>query len=386
MLRHNGLNATASHPARNRQRDIIHEILASAGIAINGTMPWDLCINDERFYHRVMIDGSLGLGESYMDGWWDCERIDEFFHRIMPMDPQKKIRNDWLLLSRSLYTSLVNPSRKSRAFVIAEKHYDIGNDLFTKMLDKRMVYSCGYWLDAADLDEAQEKKLDLACRKLGLKPGDKVLDIGCGWGGFARYAAERYGVQVVGITVSRMQLELGMKLCEGLPVELRLQDYRDLDETFDHIVSIGMFEHVGALNHRSYMEVVHRCLKDDGLSLLHTIGDRRSDKVNDPWMGKYIFPNSLIPSMGQIGAAVDDLFIIEDVHNFGFYYDRTLMSWFDNFDRHWDSLKESYGERFYRMWKYYLLSSAGSFRARSSQVWQIVLSKRGVPGGYSAVR
>ena len=249
-----------------------------------------------------------------------------------------------------------------------------------------MVYSCGYWKDAADLDEAQEKKLDLACRKLGLNPGDRILDIGCGWGGFARYAAERYGVEVVGITVSKRQQELGMQLCKDLPVELRLQDYRDLDETFDHIVSIGMFEHVGALNHRAYMEVVHRCLKEDGLFLLHTIGDIRSEKVNDPWMGKYIFPNALIPSMAQIGASVDDLFIIEDVHNFGFYYDRTLMSWFDNFDRHWDSLKESYGERFYRMWKYYLLSSAGSFRARSSQVWQLVLSKHGVPGVYSTLR
>ena len=386
MFRQNGLVATASNHVRNGQRDLIHEILASAGIAINGPMSWDLCINDERFYHRILIDGSLGLGESYMDGWWDCDQIDEFFSRIMPLDPQKKIKNEWLLLSRSLYTSLVNPSRKARAFVIGEKHYDIGNDLFMKMLDKRMVYSCGYWKDTQNLDGAQENKLDLACRKLGLKPDDRVLDIGCGWGGFARYAAERYGVKVVGITVSKQQQELGMQMCEGLPVELRLQDYRDLDETFDHIVSIGMFEHVGALNHRIYMEVVHRCLKEDGLFLLHTIVDRRSAKVNDPWMGKYIFPNALIPSMGQIGAASDDLFVIEDVHNFGFYYDRTLMSWFDNFDRHWDSLSESYDERFYRMWKYYLLSSAGSFRARSLQVWQIILSKHGVPGGYGAVR
>ena len=385
MLRHNGHAATLNH-VRNGQRDLIHEILASAGIEINGPMPWDLCINDERFYHRVLTDGSLGLGESYMDGWWDCDSIDEFFNRIMPLDPQKKVRNEWRFLSRTLLISLVNPSRKSRAFVIGERHYDIGNDLFMKMLDKRMVYSCGYWKDALTLDEAQEKKLDLSCRKLGLKPGDSVLDIGCGWGGFARYAAEKYGVTVVGITVSRRQQELGMQMCEGLPIELRLQDYRDLDEEFDHIVSIGMFEHVGALNHRTYMEVVHRCLKDDGLFLLHCIGDRRTEKVNDPWIAKYIFPNSLIPSMGQIGAAVDDLFVIEDVQNFGFYYDRTLMSWFDNVHRNWDSLKESYGERFYRMWKYYLLSSAGSFRARSSQVWQIVLSKHGVPGGYSTVR
>jgi cyclopropane-fatty-acyl-phospholipid synthase len=372
--------------AQKQRQYLVHEILASAGITINGTMPWDIRINDERFYERIALEGSLGLGESYMDGWWDCDQIDEFFKRLMPLDPQKKIRNDWHLLSRSLYVSIFNPSRKSKAFAIGEKHYDIGNDLFAKMLDKRMVYSCGYWKNARTLDEAQEKKLDLTCRKLGLKPGDRVLDIGCGWGGFARYAAETYGVSVVGITVSRQQQELGTQLCKGLPVELRLQDYRDLDETFDHIVSIGMFEHVGWRNHRTYMEFVHKCLNDDGLFLLHTIGDRRSEQVNDPWMGKYIFPNALIPSMGQIGTALDDLFIIEDVHNFGFYYDRTLMSWFENFDRCWDSLKKAYDNRFYRMWKYYLLSSAGPFRARSLQVWQIILSKHGVSGGYSAVR
>ena len=383
---HNGLTATAHHHAQEERHDVVHEILKSAGIVIDGPMPWDIRINDERFYHRIMIEGSLGLGESYMEGWWDCDRIDEFFSRIMPLDPQKRIRNEWRLFSRLLYASLVNTGRKSRAFVVGEKHYDIGNDLFKKMLDKRMVYSCAYWKDALDLAEAQERKLDLTCRKLGLKRGDRVLDIGCGWGGFASYAAERYGVKVVGITVSQQQQELGMQMCEGLPVELRLQDYRDLDETFDHIVSIGMFEHVGARDHRTYMEVVQRCLKDDGLFLLHTIGDRLSETVNDPWIHKYIFPNSLLPSMGQIGTAVDGLFVIEDVHNFGFYYDRTLMSWFDNFDRNWDSLRESYSERFYRMWKYYLLSSAGSFRVRSLQVWQIILSKHGVPAGYSSVR
>ena len=383
---HNGLAATANHCAEKEHETLVHEILESARIEIDGQMPWDIRINDERFYQRIMTDGSLGLGESYMEGWWDCDRIDEFFSRIMPLDPQKRIRNEWRLFSRLLYASLVNTGRKSRDFVVGEKHYDIGNDLFKKMLDKRMVYSCAYWKDALDLAEAQERKLDLTCRKLGLKPGDRVLDIGCGWGGFARYAAERYGVKVVGITVSQQQQELGMQMCEGLPVELRLQDYRDLDETFDHIVSIGMFEHVGARDHRPYMQVVHRCLNDDGLFLLHTIGNRMSDKVNEPWMNKYIFPNYLLPSMGQIGTAVDDLFIIEDVHNFGFYYDRTLMSWFDNFDRNWDSLRESYGEGFYRMWKYYLLSSAGSFRTRSMQVWQIILSKHGMPAGYAAVR
>ncbi len=369
-----------------RKENLIKEILDGAGVSINGSMPWDLKINDPRFYDRILKEGSLGLGEAYMDGWWDCERLDEFFSRIMPLEPENKIRNSWKLLLRVLFSSILNPGRKSKAFTVGERHYDIGNELYVKMLDKRMAYSCGYWKDANNLDDAQEAKLDLTCRKLGLKNGDRVLDIGCGWGSLAKYATEHYGVTVVGITVSRQQVELGTKVCQGLPVEIRLQDYRDINEKFDHIVSIGMFEHVGLKNYRTYLQIAHRCLGDGGLFLLHTIGDSYSKKATEPWTDKYIFPNSLIPSMKQISAAAEGLFIVEDVHNFGFYYDPTLMSWFNNFNQNWDSLKHSYGDRFYRMWKYYLLSSAGTFRARCLQVWQIVLSKHGVPGNYVPVR
>ncbi len=367
---------------RGNLKAVTQEILSPAGITLNGNNPWDLRVKDERFYHRVLAEGSLGLGESYMDDWWDCEALDTFFAKLIPTDPEAKLKKNLRLLFHTLEAVILNSGRKSHAFEIGERHYDKGNDLFKNMLDRRMVYSCGYWKDAGDLDEAQEAKLELICRKLGLKAGDRVLDIGCGWGSFARYAAEKYGVAVVGITVSREQLSLGRELCRGLPVELRLQDYRDVRERFDHIVSVGMFEHVGVKNYRTYMERACRCLKEGGLFLLHCIGSNISTVATDPWVDKYIFPNSLIPSLKQISTALEGLFTVENLQNLGFHYDATLMSWFRNFDSAWPVLKGRYGERFYRMWKYYLLSSAGAFRCRSHQVWQFVLSKEGVPGGY----
>ena len=371
----------------NALRDNIQEILSPAGITINGSNPWDIRINDNRFYQRVLRDGSLGLGESYMDGWWDSQRLDDFFARILPTDPEEKMRKRWGLLIRIFGDAILHPGRKSRAFQIGERHYDKGNELFRAMLDKRMVYSCAYWKDAADLDAAQEAKLDLICRKINLRAGDRVMDVGCGWGGLVKYAAEKYGAKALGITVSKEQAALGGELCKGLPVEVRLLDYRDINEKFDHIVSVGMFEHVGYRNHRTFMEKAYNCLNDGGLFLLHTIGrDSASTVAVDEWIGKYIFPNSLIPSMKQITTATEGLFVIEDVHNIGYDYDATIMSWVRNFNDNWDSLKGRYDNRFYRMWKYYLLSSAGSFRSRYLQVWQIVLSKKGVPGGYNSVR
>jgi cyclopropane-fatty-acyl-phospholipid synthase len=370
----------------DKVKKIVQDILSPAGITINGNQPWDIQINNEQFYQRVLSDGSLGLGESYMDGWWDCENLDDFFCRIIPSQPEDKIKKNWKLLFHILGAAIVNKGSKSRAFQIGERHYDIGNELYKNMLDRRMVYSCAYWKEAENLHDAQEAKLGLICRKLGIRPGDRILDIGCGWGSFAKYAAEEYGVEVVGITVSKEQAELGKESCKRLPIEIRLQDYRDVDERFDHVVSVGMFEHVGCKNYRTYMKAVHHCLKDEGLFLLHTIGNKQTGIANDLWFERYIFPNYFIPSKQQINAAIERLFVVEDWHDFGADYDATLIAWFKNFDASWDKLKERYGERFYRMWKYYLLSCAGAFRSRYMQVWQIVLSKNGVPGGYRSVR
>ncbi len=377
----------ANMPAKiDGLKNLVKDILSPAGIAINGNQPWDIQVHNDAFYRRVLRDGSLGLGESYMDGWWDSERLDEFFTRIIPSQPEDKIRKSWKWLMYALVERLRNKGRKSRSFQIGERHYDIGNDLFQNMLDRRMIYSCGYWKEAGNLKDAQSDKLDLICRKLGIRHGDRVLDIGCGWGGFAIYAAEKYEAHVVGITVSKEQARFAQENCTGLPVEIRVQDYRDLDETFDHIVSVGMFEHVGWKNYRTYMEVAHRCLREDGLFLLHTIGSKRSNVGIDAWTEKYIFPNSCLPSMKQISTSIENLFVVEDWHNFGTDYDKTLTAWFGNFDASWEALRGKYGERFYRMWKYYLLSCAAAFRSRDLQVWQIVLSKNGVSGGYASIR
>jgi len=370
-----------------KYENITEEILELAGVKINGSNPWDIRIHNDEFYRRAITEGELGIGESYMDGWWDAEKVDELFFKIMSARLDEKIQRKLSILFRLFTARLFNLQSKRRAFIIGEKHYDLGNELFQNMLDKRMNYSCAYWKDAGNLDEAQEDKLELICRKIYLKPGMRVLDIGCGWGSFGKYSAEKYNVEVVGITVSKNQAELGRKLCEGLPVEFRLIDYRDVNEKFDRIVSVGMIEHVGYKNYKTFFEVANKCLKDDGLFLLHTIGNNKSEKALDLWTDKYIFPNGLLPSVAQLGKAIENLFVMEDWHNFGTDYDNTLMAWYNNFNKNWDQIKNKYSERFFRMWKYFLLSAAGSFRSgRYNQLWQIVLSKNGIPGGYQSIR
>ncbi|MDF1613142.1 cyclopropane fatty acyl phospholipid synthase [Melioribacteraceae bacterium 09-Me] len=371
----------------NKYKTLTEQLLSLAGIEINGSNPWDIQVHDERFYKRAVTEVELGLGESYMDNWWDVEKLDEMIFRIMRADLQNKVKRNLKIALQLAGFYLINMQARQRAFIIGERHYDLGNDLFQNMLDKRMNYSCAYWRDAKTLDVAQENKLELICKKLYLKPGTRVLDIGCGWGAFGKYAAEKYGVEVVGVTVSKEQVALGKELCKGLPVEFRLQDYRDVNEKFDRIVSVGMIEHVGYKNYREYFQLAERNLKDDGLFLLHTIGEVRSTIATDAWTHKYIFPNGMLPSIAQLAKAVENLFIIEDLHNFGADYDKTLMAWYDNFQNSWEKLKNKYSERFYRMWKYFLLSSAGAFRARNkNQLWQIVLSKKGVLGGYQSIR
>jgi len=369
-----------------RLKDKVAQIFSLAGITINGNSPSDIKVHDERFYRRILSNGSLGLGESYMESWWDVPNLDQFFEKFLGARLHRRVKPTLYLILLVIYSTLFNQQNKKRAFIVGEKHYDIGNDLYSLMLDKRLTYTCGYWPRASTLDEAQEHKLDLICRKLGLKEGDHVLDIGCGWGSFAKYAAEKYRVKVTGITISKEQAILAEELCKGLPIDIQVRDYRDIEGKFDHIVSVGMFEHVGYKNYREYMEVAERHLKDDGLFLLHTVGGYDTTHIPDPWIDKYIFPNGMLPSIPQIGSAIENLFVMEDWHNFGPDYDKTLMAWHKNFNNNWDKLKGKYDERFHRMWNYYLLMFAGSFRARYNHLWQIVLSKNGVKGGYTSVR
>ncbi len=364
------------------------ELLNKADVTINGSNPWDIVVHNDALYERWLSQGSIGVGESYMDAWWDCQALDQFFDRIYRAHLEDAVRSFPPLLLQNLLAALINRSKKSKAFEIGQKHYDIGNKLYELMLGKSMTYTCGYWKKAKNLDDAQTAKLDLVCKKIGLKNGDRVLDIGCGWGGFMKYAAEHYGARCVGITVSTEQVERGRNLTNGLDVEFRLQDYRDIPEEneFDHVVSLGMFEHVGYKNYAQFMNIVKRTLKPTGLFLLQTIGGNYSSRGNDPWIEKYIFPNSMLPSVKQISGAIEKIFILEDLHNFSADYDRTLLSWHKNFNTHWKMLKEIYDERFQRMWNFYLLASAATFRTRKNQLWQFVLSPYGVNGRYDSLR
>ncbi|MFN3709625.1 MAG: cyclopropane fatty acyl phospholipid synthase [Alishewanella aestuarii] len=360
------------------------ELLNLAGIEPGGKQPWDMQLNAFNVPERVFADGNLGLGESYMEGDWDVKQLDEFFYRLLRARLPDKVQPTQMLL-HALKVKLFNRQSQKRAWQVGQQHYDLGNDFYAAMLDKRMTYTCGYWQNAENLEQAQEAKLDLICRKLQLKSGMKVLDIGCGWGSFMTYAAQHYGVKCVGLTISKEQANWVNSFYSHLPIHARLQDYRDINEPFDRVVSIGMFEHVGRKNYQQYMQVAHRCLKDDGLFLLHTIGKNQRSGHCDPWIDKYIFPNGELPALGHISDAAQRLFVVEDLHNFGADYDKTLMAWHANFEKNWPQFSATLGPRFYRMWRYYLLSCAGAFRARDIQLWQWVLSKQGVIGGYERV-
>lgn len=364
---------------------IINEMLSRAGITINGPASFDLQVKHPDFFKRVLQEGSLGLGESYMDGWWECERLDIFFNNVLRAGLEQQLPGHIKDTLRIAAARLFNLQSKKRAWIVGKEHYDLGNDLFSRMLDPAMQYSCGYWKQATNLDQAQQDKLRLICEKLQLEPGMRVLDIGCGWGGLAEFMAQHYGVSVVGVTISAEQQRMAQTRCAGLDVTILLQDYRDLNDQFDRIVSVGMFEHVGPKNYRTYFEVVDRNLKPDGLFLLHTIGSRKTDHRVDPWIDKYIFPNGCLPSVRQIANASESHFVMEDWHNFGADYDTTLMAWHERFIASWPEIADNYSERFKRMFSYYLNACAGAFRARDIQLWQVVFS-RGVEHGLRVAR
>ena len=368
------------------QKSKILSLLEPAGITLNGPNPWDLQIRNEGFWNRLFAQGSLGLGEAYMDGWWDADDLAEFFNRVLSARIDQKIKITPVFLWQVLQARILNMQTVARSKRVADMHYS-ETEAYKASLDARMTGSCGYWpAGVTNVDQAQEAKLDLVCRKIGLKAGQRVWDIGCGWGAFMGFAAENYGADCVGVTVSPDQAAYGRERYKHLPVEFQVKDYREFQGRADHVVSMGMFEHVGYKNYRTYFEAARRVISDDGLFMLHTIGDQRTTRTIEPWLEKYIFPGGVIPSMAQIGAAIDGLFTVIDVHNIGPHYDKTLVAWYDNFEAKWPRQRTPEQERFYRMWKYYLLCCAGGFRARILQVWQFVFSTGGVPEGYQTAR
>ncbi len=350
---------------------------AEAGVEINGSGPADIQVHDKRFFRRVMAHGTLGFGESYMEGWWDCEDMEEMFFRAIRHHLEDKLRPHVSTIVEIALAGVINFHSKNHRPIAEANHYDLEDDFFKSMLDPSMQYSCAYFQETDDLEVAQRLKMALICKKLGLKAGMRLLDIGCGWGGLAKYAAEAYGCTVTGITISKNQKAYAEQTCKGLPVDIRLQDYREIEEPFDRIVSVGMLEHVGYKNYRRYMEAAQRCLKNDGLFLCHTIAANRSTKSCDPWITHYIFPNSMLPSAAQVLKASEDLFILEDVQNLAPHYVLTLRKWREAFENSSNRFDSRYGDQFIRMWRFYLLSCAGSFRARSLQVFQFMFSKDG---------
>ena len=357
---------------------ILHGMFAQAGVTINGDQPWDVQVHDKRWYRRVMQEKNLGLGESYMEGWWECGQIDEMICRLLRGGLDDKLKGTFRYAVGFLPEILFNLQSRARSYMIAKQHYDLGNDLFFSFLDPYHQYSCGFFEGTDSLEQSQQNKLALIAKKLNLSAQDHVLDIGCGWGGLAYHLADCYGCKVTAVNISQEQLSYAREYCKAVPVDFHEGDYRTIKGQFDKIVSVGMFEHVGRKNYRTYMELVHRVLKEEGIFLLHTIGNNISMKHCDPWITKYIFPNSLLPSLQQIAKAAENLFVIENVHNFGPHYDTTLLAWNERFQRAWPLLQQRYDTRFKRMWEYYLLSCAGSFRARNIQLWQIVMTKHGV--------
>ncbi|MEW8289102.1 MAG: cyclopropane fatty acyl phospholipid synthase [Candidatus Thiodiazotropha endolucinida] len=367
---------------------VLIDLLAQADIQFNGNRPWDIQVYDDSLFKRVLTRGSLGFGEAYMDGLWGCAAMDELFTRLMAAGIEEQLAS-WFkfrMLVEIVRQYLFNLQSIQRTFQVGERHYDIGNDIFEAMLDTSMTYSCGYWESADNLELAQQSKLELICRKLQLQPGERLLEIGCGWGSLMQYATEHFGVNAVGVTVSKAQQKRARERCKDLPVTVELKDYREITGSYDKVVSVGMFEHVGHKNYPTYFHTVNRLLKDNGLFLLHTIGLYKTAKTLDPWIDKYIFPNGKLPSAQEITQSVESVFLIQDWHNFGPDYDRTLMAWWHNFDHAWPELRKHYDERFYRMWKYYLHSCAGFFRSRQGQLWQLVLNKRQCEGVYRSVR
>ena len=366
---------------------LVPEIFASADVAVNGSRPWDIQVHHHLFYKRLAAGGSMALGESYMDGWWDCEALDQFFARILRLRLDHQAKKSLKILWCAVKAACTSSPGRFRAFAIGRRHYDIGNDLFSLMLDKWMNYSCAYWKDAGDLDEAQESKMDLICRKLQLQPGMRILDVGCGWGGLAAYAAKHYDVEVLGITVSREQIKLARQRCEGLPVTIKLEDFRRMKGTFDRIVSVGMFEHVGGRS------LSHLHAHDPPLP--KTRGAFSAAHHRWQPISAFLRPLDFQIHLPKLHAAIQPTDFIGSRKNF-WYWKTGTASVLTTIPRCWLGTKilRRTGTTS-RMLMTDVFSACGhttcwpapgpSAPARN-QVWQIVFSNNGVRSGYEGVR
>lgn len=348
-----------------------------------GTPSFKLVLKDPGIFPRVLKEPELGFGEAYMDGRveveGDLKELVEtaIYHRNTLGESRKALFALKAMRALPLRNSLARQKED------VQYHYDIGNDFYALWLDETMSYSCAYFKSPEDsLYQAQLQKIDHTLRKLRLEPGQTLLDIGSGWGWLVLRAAQEYGVRALGITLSEQQVSASRKriadLGLGERVEVELMDYRTpaaSGRTFDRVVSIGMFEHVGRANLRTYMAAVEKVLKKGGLSLLHTITHMTEDPVN-PWIDRYIFPGGYIPSLRETVWLLPEYdFHILDVESLRLHYAMTLVRWARNYDRNYERVAARMGERFARMWRLYLHSCAASFRVSGLDIHQILFSK-----------
>lgn len=370
----------------------IEDLLGEIGVTVNGNKPYDVKIHDPRLYNKILLKQSVGAGEGYVEGMWDCDQLDELYYRICRHKSYNKIYSKSKAFFVTLRNSIFNQQTPEKSEKVAKVHYNLGNTLYERMLGKSMAYTCGYWKNAKDLDEAQFAKYELICQKLDLRPGERVLELGCGWGGLAKYMAEKYGCEVVAFDIGKEPYTYAKELCQDLPVQVYQCDWRAVNVynptriKFDKLVSVGVLEHVGYKNYDLFLKISRDFIKDDGIFLLHSIGGNMSRNYCDAWINQYIFPNGHLPSLKQLGKAYENKFIIEDFHNIGPYYENTLLGWHKNLNDHWDELKNHYDEKFHRMMNFYLLTCAGGFRAREMQLWQFVLTPHGIEKGYKSIR
>jgi cyclopropane-fatty-acyl-phospholipid synthase len=378
-----GVKAEASaFTTRRRTASLYERLVASvfleADVRLDGGRAWDFDVRDDRFYHTVLLKGSLGLGESYVDGWWTCRDLEELIYRLLRSGVERHNRYRPSTLWLAGLARLTNRQTRRRGMKVAEEHYNLGDRVFS-FLGHYKNYSCGYFEGTDDLDVAQRLKLELLCRKLNLQPGERLLDVGGGWGEFARYAAKHYGVEVVSINIADDQIRFAREYCAGHPVKIVKCDYRDATGTYDKIAAIAMLPHVGPRNYREFMQVMHDRLTPNGTLLIECTGGNQSRAYCEPWTNKCIFSGGTIPSLKQLGEAMERLFVLEDLHNFAPSYVHTLRGWHANFQKAWPEMASGASESFRRTFEYFFLSCAAAFRARDLQYWHLVLTKPGTP-------
>lgn len=348
--------------------------------------PVDVRLHDTASVRALVLNPELALGETYMRGGLTVsgDRIEDLLELVI-RNIRTLPRAWWMRPTHRLRAALrsiaqFNPLARSRRNVA--HHYDLSGHLYDQFLDADRQYSCAYFRHPDDsLERAQDQKKEHIARKLLLEPGMTVLDIGCGWGGLALYMAKHYGVRVLGITLSTEQLEMAQKRAErsglGDLVEFRLCDYRELGGTYDRIVSVGMFEHVGLPHYDRFFSTLHDLLAPDGVAVLHTIGWTGAPKATNPWIAKYIFPGGYIPTLSEAMTAIEKAGLwAADVECWRLHYAYTLQHWRKRFEANRDTVKALYDAEFVRMWRFYLNACEQTFRHNRQAVFQFQLSRK----------